>query len=142
MTPDADLPAELGRSPSTSRLLRRGLTRRCPACGQGGLFHRWMTMLERCPRCGLTFERIEGHWIGAIGMNTIVSFGALLVSTIVLLVSTLPDAPVRTLILINVSVAAIVPLLFHPFSRTLWTAIDIAMRPLEAHEVDWTKVTP
>ena len=31
-------------------------------------------------------------------------------------------------------VACVVPFLFFPFSRTLWTAIDLAMRPLEFDE--------
>ena len=49
-------------------------------------------------------------------------------------------ALVLPLILLNVAVAVIVPLVFYPFSRTLWTGLDIAMRPLEPHEVDWTRV--
>ena len=30
-----------------------------------------------------------------------------------------------------VAVAVVVPLLFYPVSKTLWSAIDLAMRPLE-----------
>ncbi len=30
--------------------------------------------------------------------------------------------------------ALVVPLLFFPFSRTIWCAIDLAMRPLEFDE--------
>jgi hypothetical protein len=97
-------------------------------------------MEERCHRCGLLFERIEGHWIGAIGLNTIVSFGALLITLAVGVALTLPDIPVGPLMVANVAVAVIVPLAFYPISRTLWTAVDIAMRPLEADEVDWTVV--
>jgi uncharacterized protein (DUF983 family) len=132
----------LGTSPGLGRLLGRGLTRRCPVCGAGHLFRRWLTMAETCPRCGLRFARIEGHWIGAIGINTIVSFGAVLVAMIVSLVTTFPDFPLVPLMLGNAALAVIVPLAFYPFSRTLWTALDIAMRPLEPHEVDWTRVKP
>lgn len=97
-------------------------------------------MVEDCPRCGLHFERIEGHWIGALGLNTIVSFGAILVTLSVGLIATLPDVPVLPLVLSNVAVAVIVPVVFYPFSRTLWTGVDIAMRPLEPFEVDWTQL--
>ncbi len=97
-------------------------------------------MVEDCPRCGLHFERIEGHWIGALGLNTIVSFGAILISLIVGLVATLPESPVLPLILANVAVAVIVPVAFYPFSKTLWTGMDIAMRPLEPFEVDWAQL--
>lgn len=94
-------------------------------------------MAETCHRCGLKFERIEGHWIGAIGINTIVSFGILLVSLGVSFVATLPDIPVVPLMIGHVILAIVVPVVFYPISRTVWTAVDIAMRPLEAHEVDW-----
>lgn len=93
-------------------------------------------MNERCHNCGLTFERIEGHWTGAIGINTIVSFGILLGSLVVSFVVTFPDLPVVPLMIGHVLLATITPILFFPISRTLWTAVDIAMRPLEAHEVD------
>lgn len=122
------------------RLLVRGATLACPACGARGHFRQWVRMRERCHRCGLTFERIEGHWIGAIGLNTIVSFGALLVFLIVAVALTIPDIPVGPLVIGNIGVALVVPILFYPASRTLWTAVDIAMRPLEAHEVDWSVV--
>jgi uncharacterized protein (DUF983 family) len=40
--------------------LRRGLTKRCPHCGQGSLFEGWSHHLERCPVCGLVYERNPG----------------------------------------------------------------------------------
>ena len=114
------------------RLLARGLTRRCPLCGMSGLFRRWFTIIERCPRCDFPLEqRIEGHWLGALGMNTIVSIGALFVTMVVGLVATYPDIATGPLIAITVAVAVVVPLVFYPFSKTLWSAIDLAMRPLE-----------
>ncbi|MGB5760002.1 MAG: DUF983 domain-containing protein [Acidimicrobiales bacterium] len=121
-------------------MIRRGLVRRCPVCGAGGQFRWWVRMNEVCHRCGLNFERIEGHWIGAIGINTIVSFGILMLSMVVSFVATLPDLPVVPLMIGHTALAVLVPTFFYPISRTLWTAIDIAMRPLEAHEVDWSVV--
>ena len=64
------------------------------------------------------------------------------VGLVVGLVATAPHFPVVPLMLSNLAVAVIVPLVFYPFSRTLWTGIDIAMRPLEPHEVDWSQVRP
>lgn len=129
-----------GVPPSRWQLLGRGLTKRCPACGQGKLFRRWLIMSTQCPRCGLTFERIEGHWVGAIGINTIVSFGSLLLVMTVGILATFPDIAVVPLVALSVGTAVIVPVLFDPISRTLWTGIDIAMRPLEPFEVDWTQL--
>lgn len=124
--------------PGKGTTLRRGLTLACPACGQRKLFRRWILMIEDCPRCGLHFERIEGHWVGAIGINTVVSFTMLLVAIGAGLIATFPDVPVAMLVGVCVLVAVVGPLLFYPFSKTIWTAIDVAMRPLEAHEVDWS----
>jgi uncharacterized protein (DUF983 family) len=112
-------------------LLGRGITRRCPLCGSGGLFRGWFTMRERCPRCAFPLDRVEGHWIGSLGINMIVSFGVLLLTVVLGFVVTYPDVPVPALMLVVTLVALLVPLLFFPYSRTLWSAIDLAMRPVE-----------
>jgi len=118
-------------------MLARGLARRCPVCGQGGLFTRWFTLAERCPRCGLRFERIEGHWLGAVGLNTIVSFSVLFVVVVAALVASHPDYEPVPLAVAAVSAAVIVPLAFYPSSKTTWTAIDLAMRPPDTGEVTY-----
>ncbi|MCB0994996.1 MAG: DUF983 domain-containing protein [Acidimicrobiales bacterium] len=118
------------------RTLWRGVRRRCPVCGQGRLFRRWWHLVDSCPRCSLRFERVEGHWIGAIGVNTIVSFGALLIAVVAGTIITYPEVPVAPVLLVCASVAFVVPLAFYPSSKTLWTAIDLLMRPLEPGEAD------
>ena len=117
-------------------MLARGLARRCPVCGQGGLFTRWFILAERCPRCGLRFERIEGHWLGAVGLNTVVSFSVLFVVVVAALVASHPDYQPVPLAVAAMSAAVVVPLVFYPSSKTVWTAIDVAMRPLEPGEAD------
>ena len=54
--------AELAMS-KTGRILTalvRGVTKRCPHCGQGRLFSGWAHHVERCPLCGLIYERNPG----------------------------------------------------------------------------------
>ena len=111
-------------------MLARAAVRRCPVCGQGKLFRHWFTMVEQCPRCGLRFERIEGHWTGALGVNTIVSFGVLAIVVVVGLILSAPEFEVVPLFVVAVLVAILLPLFFFPFSKTLWTAVDLWMRPL------------
>lgn len=125
-----------------TRVLARGLARRCPVCGQGGLFTRWFTLAERCPRCALRFERIEGHWLGALGLNTIVSFSILLVVVVVGLVLSHPEYAMAPLVVAAAATAVLVPLAFYPSSKTMWTAIDILMRPLHAGEANETAPAP
>lgn len=123
--------------PSPGRMLLRGLFRRCPLCGSGRLFRWWLVMKDDCPRCDLHFERIEGHWIGALGMNTVVSFGAVLLGIVAVFTLTYADESAAPGVAAVVAIAVIVPLAFYPVSKTLWCAIDLAMRPLEPDdEVD------
>jgi uncharacterized protein (DUF983 family) len=119
---------------STTALFWRGLRKRCPRCGTGHLFRRWFTMVERCPGCGLVFERVEGQWIGAIAMNMIATellFGAVLVGWMVL---AWPDVPWVLVGVVGVAVSGLFPLVFYPFSKTIWVAIDLRMRPVELAE--------
>lgn len=92
-------------------------------------------MRERCPRCGLRFERIEGHWLGAIAVNMIVTeavFGAILVGGAV---ATWPDPPWALIAAAGISANIVVPLVFYPFSKTIWTAADLLMRPMDLPEI-------
>jgi len=122
-------------SPSTARMLARGLGRRCPRCGQGRLFTRWVRMVERCPRCRYRFEREEGFFLGAFVVNFGVTEGLLLVVALVPFIALraagrAPDT--ATFVAVALAVAVVAPAAFYPFSRTLWAAIDLAMhRPPE-----------
>lgn len=118
------------------RILFRGLTRRCPRCGEWKIFERWFTMVDRCPRCNLRFEREEGYWVGAMTMNigvTELLFAALLVIAVVL---TWPDIPVWPLVAAGVAINGIFPVVFYPFSKTIWLAVDLAyLHPLSTEEI-------
>lgn len=116
-------------------MIWRAIRKHCPICGQGKLFRRWFSMKTHCPRCQLRFERIEGHWTGDLGINTIVSFGMLLIVLFVGTFAFWPNPPIVGMIVAAVAVAAFVPLLFYPFSKTIWLALDLMMRPLEPGEV-------
>ncbi len=109
-------------------------------CGSSELFDGYYRMKIRCPRCNLSFERVEGHWVGSLGMNIIVTFGVLLV-TIAVSVALMWPRPSAVPMLVPALVVAIgVPLLFFPISRTLWSAIDLLMTPLEPDDdvdPDW-----
>jgi len=93
-------------------------------------------MLERCPRCNLRFERIEGHLTGALGINTVVSIIVVFAVGIAGFVLTFPELPLLQLVVTITTVAALFPVFFYPFSKTIWTAIDLRIRPPEPGEVD------
>jgi uncharacterized protein (DUF983 family) len=118
-------------------VLWRGLVRRCPLCGGGHMFKSFFIVKERCPRCNFPIHREEGHWIGAIGMNTIVSFGLLLVTFIVVFVLTWDDRSAALVFVSAFAVAGLTPLLFFGPSQTTWSAVHLLMNPPEpADDVD------
>ena len=117
--------------PARSLMLWRGLTRRCPRCGSGHLFHRWFSMVPDCPRCGLHFEREEGYWVGAVAINTIVIGGVFAIVLIVTMILTVPDIPWVSLLMVVIPLMTIGPAVVYPFSKTLWLAIDLGfLQPL------------
>jgi uncharacterized protein (DUF983 family) len=119
---------------STSVMLRRGARKHCPVCNQGHLFRGWVAMAEACPHCGLLFRRAPGQWLGSWFLNICVAQMAVALVLIVGVAVTWPDPPMWVLGSLDLLAALAVPFLFFPFSRTLWTAIDLAMRPLEFDE--------
>jgi hypothetical protein len=94
-------------------------------------------MKERCPRCGFKFEREEGFFLGAYTVNLAIAEGLLLVLAIVpliVLLSANPDMSVWPILVIGLVAAVLAPLVFYPSSRTIWSAIDLVLRPLDRTE--------
>lgn len=123
--------------PSPARMLGRGLVKRCPLCGSGRLFTGWFCMKERCPRCGYLFEREEGFFLGAYVINLAITLGLLLALAVVPLIVLLDSRPDQSLVPILVGGLTAVlagPVAFYPYSKTIWTAIDLILRPVDAHE--------
>lgn len=128
-------PIQLDVKPSI--MLVRGLFGRCPVCGSRHLFRRWVSMVDDCPQCSLHFERVDGHWIGGIGVNTVCVMGLMLIVLATVTFSFYPDSPpVGPLLTVEIIIAVLGPIVFFPASRTLWTAIDLLMTPLRPGEVD------
>jgi uncharacterized protein (DUF983 family) len=119
---------------ATGTLLRRGLHRRCPVCGQGKIFRRWVRMAERCPRCHFRFQREPGEWLGSWFLNICLAQVLVVVVLIGCVVAFYPHPPIAVLAGLGVGVAVVFPVWFFPYSRTIWVSIDLAMRPLELDE--------
>ncbi len=118
-------------------MLARGLAKRCPICGTGELFTRWFRMKERCPGCHYRFEREEGFFLGAYMINLAVTEGLLIMFAIIpaiVLFAAEPDMPAGPLIISGLVAVLLGPLIFYPYSKTLWTAIELIFRPMEAAE--------
>lgn len=110
--------------PSPTRAMGRALLLRCPRCGGKKLFRRWLSMAERCPTCGLHFERLDGYWLGSMALNLVVTEALFVGALVALLVATWPDVPWTLVLVVLIATNLIAPLLFHPISRTIWMAAE------------------
>ena len=117
-------PGPNARTPGAFSVFVRGATKRCPRCGSGHLFTRWFKIRDRCPRCGLRLEREEGGFLGAMTINYTFTALVWLVVLVVWLVMDLPNLRVPALAITSIAIAALVPLLFWPFSKTIWASVD------------------
>jgi len=78
---------------------------------------------------------LEGFELGAATVNAMLTFGTLVVVSVISVVSTYPDVAVAPLI-ISLSAAAIVmPILFYPFTYTIWFAVELLMEPPSSADV-------
>jgi hypothetical protein len=94
-------------------------------------------MAERCPRCGMRFEREEGFFLGAYVVNFAVTEGLLLLllmAYVLVQANSTDGVPVLPVVLATVVAAVLMPLAFYPLARTIWVAVELVMRPLEIDE--------
>jgi hypothetical protein len=85
----------------------------------------------------MRFEREEGFFLGAYVVNFGVTEGlllALLMAYVLVQANRSGGLSVLPVVLATVAAAVLMPLAFYPFSRTIWVAIELIMRPLEAGE--------
>jgi len=106
---------------------------RCPRCGGSGIMRTWFKMGDACPTCGLALERGESSefWIGAYVFNLVAGEVLAIGIPVVWMIASSPRQPWTAIEVTAVMLAAILPMLFFPFSRTLWLAWDLSFRPAE-----------
>ena len=106
---------------------------RCPRCGAGGILASWFRLAGHCPNCALALERGEtaDFWIGAYVFNLVI--GELLAIGIPILwvIVTWPNPPWGRVEVLAAVLCVMLPIVFFPFSRTLWLAWDLSFRPSE-----------
>jgi len=98
--------------------MRRALSRRCLYCGSPGIYDGYFALRERCPRCGVRFEREEGYFLGAYALNLIVAeFLGLGLAILLIFKTDLRKLPLVWQGVIAVALAIAFPVVRFPFSR-------------------------
>jgi uncharacterized protein (DUF983 family) len=118
------------------RGLGRALRLRCPRCGVGRVARTWFTLFEACERCGLRFERDEqeDYWLGAFTLNFITTEVVFAVWLAIVLIATWPASPWTAIIWIGVIQMCVTPIVFYPFSKAVWLAVDLIFRPARSED--------
>ena len=96
----------------------------------------YFELAETCPSCGLRFEREERYWAGALIVNTTVTFLSFLVVFVAGVLLTWPEVPWAGLMAVTIGVNLILPILFYPISKTVWSAMELSWHPLEEDEIE------
>ena len=93
-------------------------------------------MKTHCPQCGYRFEREEGFFLGAYVINLAVSELVVVVVVVILIVQEARGRAGSLVpwIAVSAGIQVVLPFFFYPFSKTIWSALDLAMRPLDPHE--------
>jgi uncharacterized protein (DUF983 family) len=124
------------KDPSFGRMVRRAVLLHCPWCGARRTFIRgWFGKYERCRTCGIRWRREEGFELGAVTINTILTFIVLTVAMTVGFIATSPNIPVMPMVLSLVGVAVLMPIVIYPFTFTIWLAFDLAVHRPDAAEL-------
>ncbi|HMA01551.1 MAG: DUF983 domain-containing protein [Gemmatimonas sp.] len=133
-----DVESPFAKTPSRRMfaMLARALTLRCPNCGARGLLRNWFHLRERCPTCGLRIER-EGndYMAGSLMFNIVLAemiFAALFVAYLLI---AWPNPDWDMLEIAAPVGMAIAPFALFPFSKLVWLAADLALRPADAREL-------
>jgi uncharacterized protein (DUF983 family) len=113
-----------------SVLVMRALRLRCPLCGKGRMFRRWIHLRDYCDTCGFRFDRNEpDYFIGAYTINLIVAELFVVGLMVAVILVTWPDVPWDNLTWRTAIFMVFAPVLTYPFSKTLWLAIDLMFQP-------------
>tara|TARA_B100000315_G_scaffold260360_1_gene321129 strand:+ start:2276 stop:2650 length:375 start_codon:yes stop_codon:yes gene_type:complete len=107
--------------PKLSRVILRGLRRRCPQCGVGRIFSGYLTIEDACPHCQESFEGIRTD--DAAPWATILLLGHILAPIVMIVIkfdiSTLPLTIIMA-VLALVLALGILPLMKGVFVGLNW----------------------
>ncbi len=121
------------------RILGRGLRLRCPRCGRTPLFQGRFTMHERCAACGLRYEREQGYFVGAIYINYALTVAA--AAGTVFAIEAVVGLTLAQELTLAVALAALVPLVFFRYARSLWLSLDYLLTTADDRR-EWHRLHP
>ena len=107
-------------------LVKRGLLLRCPYCGQPHIIKLPFWIKDCCPRCGYRFEPESGYFVGGYALNLVAS--GIVGLIVVIIILTQGDLSLYQQEALAIGTAILLPIIFFPWSRTLWMALDLTFQ--------------
>jgi len=110
------------------QIVYRGLTLRCPNCGERTLFPpKSLRVRRRCPTCGTGFDRADGFFLGPWVLNyTVAAFLFVLPS----IVATTAGAISSTAALVLAAIGCtVVPLVLYRSTWSWWLMLFFLLQP-------------
>jgi hypothetical protein len=88
-------------------------------------------MHPACPGCQLILDRgAHDYFLGGYTVNFIAAELLIVLAGAVYIVVTWPDVPWKLITWSLALLMIVAPVVFYPFSKTLWLAADLILRPL------------
>jgi uncharacterized protein (DUF983 family) len=117
-------------------LFWRAIRLRCPNCGGGPIFRSWFRVRRYCPSCGLPLEREEhGYQVGSYMFNIVAAELIFVLVFLGVTFITWPSPPWVLLQYGGIVLMILAPIIFFPFSKTLFLAFDLLFRPATRDEL-------
>jgi uncharacterized protein (DUF983 family) len=136
---DSETGLQIPTPRDAARRFGRALLLRCPNCGKGPVLKSWLKLQVRCGSCGIRLERGEhDYFMGSMMLNFVMTGGLLLVAIYILLVTNGATDRTWDLLQWGGPVAMLVlPFVLFPWSKLIWLAFDIMLRPVTEQELEW-----
>ena len=134
---DSDTGLEIPSAGRTLRLFARGFLLRCPNCGKGPVLEHWLRLRVKCGACGLRLQRGEhDSFTGSMFiLFTLVGLVGYAILAVTMAVTT--ETPWDLLEIGLPLLAVVLLLVLFPFSKLLWLAFDLMLRPVTPQELEW-----
>ena len=116
--------------PPLKQIVRRAAHWRCPYCGRGRLFRGVFRMLPGCPECGLSYFPEQGYYVGAMIINYVATTAVVVaIFLLSVLFRDFTTLSTNSKILLWMTFAIVLSLLFVRHSYSFWLGIDFWIKP-------------
>lgn len=124
------------------RIAARAFRLRCPHCGGGSVLapwkpgRTWGAVRPNCAQCGFRYERSDDRYFaGAMLVNLLTAELLFFVSFVSGILLTWPNVPWDAFTYGGAAAMLFLPALLYPFSKVLWLAVDVLVRPVAPSEL-------